>query len=106
MVDSDGLQGAPWYIQFAVRVGVPTAFASVLLWYLLTNVTGALNTVQNSQITLQQTQGTVIQNQARIIELLNESRQDSLQSREVLQAMCVNSARNETERNRCLMGSN
>lgn len=101
--DTDGLTTAPWYIQFFVRVGMPTAFASILLWFLLTNVTGTLTELKNSQVVVQQTQNQIIVNQGRIIELLVDAHRDGLRSQEVLTALCINSANSEPERTRCVM---
>lgn len=48
--ESDGLSHAPWWAQFIVRVGISTAFAAALLWFLLTSVSGAMAPLAAAQV--------------------------------------------------------
>ena len=66
-MNEDGLNGSPWYIKVLIRVGMPTAFASVLLWFLITNVTGKLTSIDDTQMQLINNTTIITQNQARII---------------------------------------
>ena len=97
----DGLNGAPWYVRFLVRVGVPTAFASVLLWFLLSNVTGDLAVLATTQLDIIKNQVTIMETQARVVQLQIDHQDTDATMIQVLQALCFNSAENQTARDRC-----
>ncbi len=99
--DMDGLRNAPWYISFLIRVGVPTSFASVLLWFLLTNVTGALNYHGEILQMLASTDQTVVRNQETITKMLSEQSRTTEATIRFLSVMCYNSAQTDVERERC-----
>lgn len=104
-IDEDGLNGSPWYVRAVVRVGVPTAFASLLLWFLLSNVTGVLNSLLARQGTAEQNTVLVLQNQSTIISLLAAHEGATMQMTRYLQALCLNVSTTEGQRQRCLDAS-
>ena len=91
--DDDGMDKAPWYVRAFIRVGVPTAFSAILLWYFLSNVTGRLESVIIGQQRDRETSAIIVQNQARIIELLASNAQNVQANARLLTALCINSAR-------------
>lgn len=101
LIDEDGLEGSPWYVRAFVRVGMPTAFASMLLWFLITNITGTLASHGDQLMQVLETQTTVVSNQAKIIELLMQHAQDEMTSRNLLLAMCYNTSSTDAQRERC-----
>ena len=94
---SDGLDNAPWYVAFLMRVGVPTAFASVLLWFLLTDVTGALAEMTANQATIIHNQGLLIETQRQVTMLIGTHEQTSDALVRTLNALCFNSAQGSRE---------
>lgn len=101
-LDDDGLERAPWYVRAFVRIGMPTSFAAILLWYLLTNVTGLLQQSKESALRIESTQSTIISNQQKIIELLAVAeRNTSVLNYRWLAAVCYNTAQTDAERVRC-----
>ena len=100
--DEDGLHGAPWYVRAFIRVGLPTAFASALLWFLLTNVTGTLVQVSMMQTELTKSNAIIIENQSRIVQLLVEQSQVGEATANLLTALCYNIAENDVARARCM----
>ena len=101
MKESDGLANAPWYVQFFIRVGVPTGFAAVLLWFLLTNVTATLATNTANQSTIVVNQQKIIELQKNVVHLLQTHDLSSAQSTKFLSAMCYNMAVTADARQRC-----
>lgn len=99
--DEDGLEGSPWYVRAFVRVGVPTAFAGLLLWFLLTNVTGNVQSVSAMQLKLAENDGQIIATQQRIIEMLITADRERRTQSEVIEAICFNLSRTELDRQRC-----
>jgi hypothetical protein len=99
--NEDGLNAAPWYIAFFVRVGLPTAFAAVLLWFLLTNVTKTLSDIHGDTMALAHNDTMIVQNQKQIIQLLVDHASSVKANTGVLVALCINQAKDETTRNRC-----
>ena len=80
---------------------MPTAFASVLLWYLLTNVTTTLDSLQDTQLQLVAADVKIVENQGRIIDLLLEHSENDSMTSMLLQAMCINAAESQSARDRC-----
>lgn len=103
--NQDGLSTAPWYIAFFVRVGLPTAFAAVLLWFLMTNVTRTLADLHLETTHLSSNDTLIIQNQKEVTELLIQYAREMNANHHVLLAMCVNVARDEAARARCVEAS-
>lgn len=101
MADDDGIDTAPWYVRFFVRVGLPTAFASILLWYLLTNVTGNLDGMRATLLQLSANQSLIVGNQMKIIELVSAQGEVARLNARALEALCLNMARSDAERARC-----
>lgn len=101
--DVDGLDGAPWYVKVLIRVGVPTALASVLLWFLITNVTDTLKDMSGAQVQLNKSDAIIVGNQERIINLLAQQADDQRRNAAVLSALCYNLSDTIADRERCAM---
>lgn len=101
--ETDGLANAPWYVRFAVRVGVPTAFASVLLWFLLSNVTGTLAELRASQLQIVANQAIIIQAQFKVVELIADHDLVAQRTLMMSQALCYNAAVGSVAVDRCTM---
>ncbi len=99
--DEDGIDGSPWYVRAFIRVGMPTAFASAMLWFLLTNVTGNIAEVRSSNITIIGNQSKIIDNQGKIIELMKDHSISSDVTARFLAALCYNVATTPEQRVRC-----
>lgn len=100
-MDEDGLDGAPWWVRTFVRVGAPTALMSVLIWFLMTDITGSQTRLETATAEIVRINATVIENQRRIMELLTEAKAEDAKVGMVLLAMCYNQTTNQVEVQRC-----
>jgi hypothetical protein len=78
----------PWWVNAIYKVGVPTAIACYLVWFLTTKVQNNLEAIQSN--VAQHTQDTM-QNSRTNRQILH-----------MLQTICINEAQNASERNECL----
>lgn len=105
---ADGLEDAPWWVRSGIRVGVPTVFAIILLWFVLgqvsTVLTGlqqTLQTLAGAEATIISNQSLIIQNQASIIHIMQDHENSSTTLQKLV--VCLGMARSDTDRNRCLV---
>lgn len=111
--DLDGLSDAPWYVRAFVRVGLPTAAAAGLMWFVLHDVG---RTLDAQQVAAQQmviaishmadNDRTIVDNQHIIIATQNSMvalLQDHTHESSILNAyvVCISSASTESERRYC-----
>lgn len=69
---SEDFADAPWYVRVAVRVGLPTVASAFLLWFVISNVTVALNKLADHDETIILNQQTIQANQREIVTLLHD----------------------------------
>ena len=101
VVTSNGT--GPWYVQFIRREGISTAFAAILLAFVLTSVFKSLQTSAAADIAVTQSHTIILEMQARILQILNDHNEVTQETTRVLQALCYNSASTPLEVQRCTM---
>ena len=100
-LNGNSIQGAPWLANFIVRVGVSTAFAAVLLWFMLTRVSTALVVLSDLADKQQQASLAILANQMKMTELMMQRARVSDSNTRFLQVVCFNTARTDEARRLC-----
>jgi hypothetical protein len=91
--DLDGLHSAPWQVRTAIRLGLPTALAIVLLYFILHSVGDALTTLSAND-------KAIVANQAAIIEVLHEHQAATLTFDRSM--VCLVTAKTDDQRLSCM----
>lgn len=93
--EGDGLDTSPWWVKAVVRIGVPSAIACVLVWFLMNSVTSSLAAiradVQAQKVTMETTAASLTRQESANGELLSYMRM-----------ICVNTSKNDSDRSSCL----
>lgn len=99
---TDTLDGAPWPVRAVAIIGGMTCIACFLVWFLATTVTSALGELRQGVAPLAQH----VQSQeqlGRTLEKLELDHRDSNRRLErLLEVMCWQQARNDSQRASCL----
>lgn len=86
-IGNDPTSGYPWWVGAIYKVGVPTAIAVYLVWFLANRVQNNLEAVTS-----------VVTQHMQDQRVETESHRKELQ---ILRAICVQGAKNVIERNAC-----
>lgn len=96
---SNVLAGSPWWVRATTWVGVPTAAFVFLLWWLTMGADAKLAHI-DQVVTSEAAASTTHDNRVQTSFQRLEQRQD--ETTRILVALCVNAAKDEAARNRCL----
>ena len=95
----DPMSGFPWWVKAVVVVGVPSAIALGLVWSDRAQLSDA---VYYNKAVLSGMVVTDTAHDLRVTEKFNELSRQTQETNRILMAGCVNDAKTENERNRCL----
>ena len=95
----DIMNGLPWWVKAIVIVGVPSAISLGLVWSDRAQLTASVEANQGMLTEMRVTDAAHDVSMLRHFEVLS---QQAVETNRILTASCVNSAKTEYERNRCL----
>ena len=91
---------SPWYVQLAVRVGLPTTLAIVLLWFILLQQTDVFKQLATNDARIVANQQLILESLAMTARIL--AQHGVVTSRINAYVLCTNMAATERERRECL----
>ena len=89
----------PWWVRSITMFGVPAAIAMYLVWALVSGQTAALQAINT---TIQAHHSAALPAIAQVLESANEAKMDRLRLEQYLRLLCVNTAKNTSDRTTCL----
>ncbi len=88
--EDDGLDGSPWYVKSALRMGIPAAIACALVWFLMGSVTSSLAAIRGDVL---MAKDAIVSHASHDAEVISYMR-----------LICVNTAKTDQDRYACLKG--
>lgn len=95
----DPMAGLPWWVRAIIIVGVPSAIALGLVW---SDRTQLSNAVTDNNIRLRELKTDATAHDARVLTRFDVLERAANETNRILMANCVNNARDETARERCV----
>jgi len=91
---ANDLSSSPWWVKAIVTVGVPSAIALYVVWFITGQLSTTVGLLQVGQAGLQESIRMHTADSSYIFKETQEMRQ-------LLQQICANTAENEVNRNAC-----